>query len=255
MKITSPDSADSKNGIHGYFHLCCDKNNSDRKLTYLYCNRFRKKSNPWAKSQNLKQHAQIPNFVWFTWYGCCARLAPMESERQNEGTGRRQLILVSQAGIFLAVLLALQLVGLPNPVTGTLVNALLLFVLLRLGARYAMMLGILSPIGGIVSGHLPAPLYPVLPVIMTGNLLMLAGYYMVQRLPAPVRYSLPAIAKALVIWGAGSMIVNFLKLSDQVQWLFMPIATMQFFTAAIGMFVGEKFYNAVSQHDKAAAGN
>ncbi|PKL48140.1 MAG: hypothetical protein CVV42_10805 [Candidatus Riflebacteria bacterium HGW-Riflebacteria-2] len=179
----------------------------------------------------------------------------MENERQNEGKGRSQLVLVSQAGIFLAVLLAVQLIGLPNPVTGTLVNALLLFVLLRLGTRYALMLGILSPIGGIVSGHLPAPLYPVLPVIMTGNLLMLAGYFMTLRLPAPVRYSVPAVAKALVIWGAGSMIVSFLKLGDQVQWLFMPVATIQFFTAAVGMFLGEKFYNAVGQHDKAVTGH
>lgn len=179
----------------------------------------------------------------------------MENERQNDGRGHSQLVQVSQAGIFLAVLLAVQLVGLPNPVTGTLVNALLLFVLLRLGARYALMLGILSPIGGIVSGHLPAPLYPVLPVIMTGNLLMLAGYFIIQRFPALLRYALPAVAKALVIWGAGSMIVSFLKIEGKVQWLFMPIATMQFFTAAIGMFIGEKFYNAVSQNDKAAAGN
>jgi len=179
----------------------------------------------------------------------------MENERQNTVTSRSRLAQVSQAGIFLAVLLAVQLVGLPNPVTGTIVNALLLFVLLRLGARYALMLGILSPIGGIVSGHLPAPLYPVLPVIMTGNLLMLAGYFILQRFPAPVRYSAPALAKALLIWGAGSMIVSFLKLGDKVQWLFMPVATIQFFTAAIGMFVGEKFYNAVSQHDKTAAGN
>jgi len=178
----------------------------------------------------------------------------MENQQQNTASGRSQLAQVSQAGIFLAVLLAVQLVGLPNPVTGTLVNALLLFVLLRLGARYALMLGILSPIGGIVSGHLPAPLYPVLPVVMTGNLLMLAGYFMTIRLPAPVRYSVPAAGKAFLIWGAGSVIVSFLKLGNQVQWLFMPVATIQFFTAAIGMFVGEKFYNAVSQHDKAAAG-
>ncbi|HAE39874.1 MAG TPA: hypothetical protein DCG57_14790, partial [Candidatus Riflebacteria bacterium] len=64
----------------------------------------------------------------------------MQNEPAIQFRGSSQLVQLSQAGIFLAVLLAVQLVGLPNPVTGTLVNAILLFVMLQLGPRFALML-------------------------------------------------------------------------------------------------------------------
>lgn len=171
----------------------------------------------------------------------------MENHQQARIVASSQLVQISQAGIFLAVLLAVQLIGLPNPITGTLVNALLVFVLLRLGARYAFMLGILSPLGGIISGHLPAPLYPIMPVIITGNLLMLGFCFLLRHLHALVRYTVPAAVKALVIWGAGSTIVSFMQLGDKVKWLFIPVMAIQFFTAVAGIFFGEKLSNATQQ--------
>ncbi|MBU1106946.1 MAG: hypothetical protein KKB51_09790 [Candidatus Riflebacteria bacterium] len=160
---------------------------------------------------------------------------------------RTPLVIVSQAGVFLAVLLAVQMLGLPNPVTGTLVNALLIFIMLNLGARYAVMLAILSPVGGIISGHLPAPLYPLLPVIMSGNVLLLAIYALLRNLPALVRYVVPAAIKGIMIWGAGVMIIDSLKLSDKVQWLILPVLGIQFFTAAAGLLLGEKLFAAFSR--------
>ncbi|EKD80972.1 MAG: hypothetical protein ACD_39C02064G0001 [uncultured bacterium] len=155
---------------------------------------------------------------------------------------RAQLIQISQAGIFLAVLLAVQLLSLPNPVTGIMVNALLTFVLLHLGTRYALMLAILSPVGGIISGHLPAPLYPLLPVIMCGNILMLAGYSFMRKLPALGRYFVPAALKGTMIWGAGNLIIEFLKIEANIQWLILPVLGIQFFTAALGLLAGEKLF-------------
>lgn len=171
----------------------------------------------------------------------------MEKHQQARVSASSQLVQISQAGIFLAVLLAVQLVGLPNPITGTLVNALLIFVLLRLGVKYAFMLGILSPLGGIVSGHLPVPLYPVVPVIITGNLLMLGFYFLLRNLHVLVRYAVPAAVKALVIWGVGGAIVSFMQLGDKVKWLFVPVMAIQFFTAIAGIFFGEKLYHATRQ--------
>ena len=172
----------------------------------------------------------------------------MQNEPAIQFRGSSQLVQLSQAGIFLAVLLAVQLVGLPNPVTGTLVNAILLFVMLQLGPRFALMLGILSPLGGIISGHLPAPLYPVMPVIMAGNLLMLSCCFFLRNRHALARYLIPAAAKAFIIWSAGSAIVSFMQLGETVKWLFIPVMAIQFFTAAVGIFVGEKLFAATSRN-------
>lgn len=169
----------------------------------------------------------------------------MENEQPTQSRVSSQLIQLSQAGIFLAVLLAVQLLGLPNPVTGILVNALLTFVLLHLGTRYSLMLAILSPLGGIVSGHLPAVLYPLLPVIMCGNILMLAGYSLMRNMPAVARYAVPAAFKGAVIWVAGMMIIEFLKIAANAQWMIAPVLGMQFFTAAVGLLAGEKLFAAI----------
>lgn len=175
------------------------------------------------------------------------KLLNMNNNQKTQLHGRTQLVAVSQTGIFLAVLLAVQLLGLPNPVTGILVNALLTFVLLHLGTRYSLMLAILSPLGGIVSGHLPAVLYPLLPVIMCGNILMLAGYSLMRNMPAVARYAVPAAFKGAVIWGAGMMIIEFLQIAASAQWLIVPVLGVQFFTAAAGLLAGEKLFAAISR--------
>ena len=64
----------------------------------------------------------------------------METTHEDNVASRQKLAVAARTGIFLAVLLAVQLVGLPNPVTGTIVNAIFIFVLLYNGLRHALIL-------------------------------------------------------------------------------------------------------------------
>lgn len=155
---------------------------------------------------------------------------------------RNNLVEVAQAGVFLAVLMAVQLVGMPNPVTGTLVNSILIFTSLRLGLRYALMLATLSPIGGMIAGHLPAPLYPVAPVIVCGNYLLVFLYRLLLRNHMIVRLFFPALVKGMLIGLAGVVIVKVLNLGSTVNWLLAPVLGLQFFTALAGILMGEKFF-------------
>ncbi|GEM_PF-750391 len=159
----------------------------------------------------------------------------------------QQIVVLARTGLFLAVLMAIQLVGLPNLLTGILVNAILIFVLLMSGLRHALFLGLLSPIGGIISGHLPAPLYPVLPVIICGNFVFVAACQLMTRLGAalPVRCLLPAFLKALIIGLAGYLVVKMVGATNQANWLLLPVLGIQFFTAFGGLLAGERFFQVL----------
>ncbi len=169
----------------------------------------------------------------------------METTHEDNVASRQKLAVAARTGIFLAVLLAVQLVGLPNPVTGTVVNAIFVFVLLYNGLRHALILAFLSPLGGIVSGHLPAPMYPVLPVIVCGNFALIGLYFIFSGGSMPLRLVLPALAKGLIIGVAGYKIVQILDLMETAKWLLMPVLGIQFFTAVAGLFVGERLFQSL----------
>ncbi|HAE40276.1 MAG TPA: hypothetical protein DCG57_16820, partial [Candidatus Riflebacteria bacterium] len=83
---------------------------------------------------------------------------------------------------------------------------------------------------------------------MAGNLLMLSCCFFLRNRHALARYLIPAAAKAFIIWSAGSAIVSFMQLGETVKWLFIPVMAIQFFTAAVGIFVGEKLFAATSRN-------
>lgn len=151
-----------------------------------------------------------------------------------------RLRMLTSAGVCLAVVLALQILGLPNPVTGVAVNAVFVFLIHYMGMPAALIVGLLSPVGGLISGHLPAILYPVLPAIIAGNLVFIAFYGMSKERFWLIRYFLPSAAKGGLIYWLGSAIIAWLDIADKAQWLITPILGLQFFTAFVGILIGER---------------
>lgn len=153
---------------------------------------------------------------------------------------RSRLQNISLTGLSLALILALQIVGLPNLLTGIAVNAIFVFMVGYSGSRPALFIGLLSPVGGFFSGHLPAIMYPIIPVIMAGNLLFIAAYAGLKKYFWLPRLLLPALVKALFIFALGMALINWLEIAGQVKWLIVPVLGIQFITALIGIFLGEK---------------
>ncbi|NCB39686.1 MAG: hypothetical protein EOM80_13060 [Erysipelotrichia bacterium] len=176
----------------------------------------------------------------------------MQNHLITQESLRSRLVAISQAGVFLAVLLAVQLIGLPNAITGVVVNGIFIFVLLQLGLRYAMMLALLSPIAGIISGHLPTPMYPLLPIIVCGNALLVLFYFLLRGYRDLLRIILPAFVKAVVIGGAGYIVIHILELTEGAKWLALPVLGLQFFTAAAGIVLGERLFSAFCKNSDAA---
>lgn len=72
-------------------------------------------------------------------------------------------------GILTAITLAVPFLGLPQPVTGPLVNAMLIMTAVILGPTGGSILGALTPVMALIRGQLPAPLAAMVPLIMAGN--------------------------------------------------------------------------------------
>jgi len=76
---------------------------------------------------------------------------------------------------FIAMTLAVELIGLPQPVTGPFVNLMLVLTTLILNAYAGTILGFVTPLLGLLRGQLPAPLAPFVPFIMLGNAGLVLG--------------------------------------------------------------------------------
>ena len=83
----------------------------------------------------------------------------------------------STFAILLGVSVVAPMLGLPQLFTGTLVNAALIVAVVLLGPRAAVSIGILPSVFAVMSGQLPAPLVPLVPLIMLGNVLLVVVFH------------------------------------------------------------------------------
>ncbi|MEW6710531.1 MAG: hypothetical protein AB1403_11965 [Candidatus Riflebacteria bacterium] len=150
-------------------------------------------------------------------------------------------------GLTLAVVLAVQMIGLPNILTGVAVNAVFIFLTGYLDFRSALVVGFLSPVGGFFSGHLPAAMYPLIPVIMVGNVAFVSLYSILKNRHWLLRFIAPSLVKSLLIFAAGIGLIKWLAIGEQVKWLVMPVIGIQFFTALAGIFIGERICDQLGE--------
>lgn len=109
----------------------------------------------------------------------------------------------------LAAALAITNMGLPQYVTGPLVNALLLLTLEWCGLGQAMVVGMVTPVGAALRGILPLPLWVMMPFIAVGNAALVGMFALLRKrsrllalvAAAVVKFAwLYAAVTALVVW-------------------------------------------------------
>lgn len=144
---------------------------------------------------------------------------------------------LARTAILLALTLAFQMMGLPQPVTGPAVNAMLLLSGTYVGAFGGIVIGLLTPVIAFARGILPPPLAPMIPFIMLGNAALVILYLLLRNMLGK-RY---IGCGAAIICGA---VVKFLILSSAVRFIVSvtpPVAKAmqipQLFTAIVGGIV------------------
>ena len=77
---------------------------------------------------------------------------------------------ILRGSIFLAAALVIQYIRMPQIFTGTLINAILFLTLVFAGLPSAAIVGLMTPLLAFAVGILPAPLAPIIPVVMLANI-------------------------------------------------------------------------------------
>lgn len=75
----------------------------------------------------------------------------------------------ARLSILISLTFVIQFAGFPQPITGTLVNFMLIFTAQFLGIIAAIILGMLTPFIALLIGHLPPILFVMTPFIVIAN--------------------------------------------------------------------------------------
>ena len=150
-------------------------------------------------------------------------------------------------GIMLAVIIALQAVNLPNILTGIIVNSILVFVSLFSGLKSAVVLCLLSPFCGFITGHVPMVMYPVLPMIALGNSLLVFVLSKLVKKNIFLQLLIPAFIKAVVIGIGGLILLHIFLPGELTKFIWFSVLGIQFFTAVPGIFIGIKLADRCSK--------
>ncbi len=153
-------------------------------------------------------------------------------------------------GIMLAVIIALQAINLPNLLTGIIVNAILVFVYLYVGIKSAIILCLLSPFCGFITGHVPVVMYPVLPMIAIGNSLLIISLNILKNKSIWLKILIPSLIKAFIIGFGGLLLINSFIPNKINDFLKFSVLGIQFFTAIAGIYLGIKLSTNKSINNK-----
>jgi hypothetical protein len=108
--------------------------------------------------------------------------------------------------ILLGVSVLTPMLGLPQLFTGAVVNAALLVSVVLVGPRAAISIGVLPSLFAVMSGQLPAPLAPLVPLIIVGNTLLVLVFERVRQRGWWLGTVAAATAKFCWLFGATSLL-------------------------------------------------
>lgn len=151
---------------------------------------------------------------------------------------------ITRTALILALALTVQLLRFPQPITGPIINALLLLAVMLIGPGAAVIIGCLTPGIAWIVGILPPMLGPLVPFIMLANTLLSLVFFQFfqrssrtswfplaaanQRFRSKLRpltmltlgAAIAAFAKFGLLWWVSRSLVDYLYL---LGWLKAPI--------------------------------
>ena len=88
---------------------------------------------------------------------------------------------ITRLVLLISLTLAITLAGLPQPVTGPLVNTMLLLTTMLLDMTGGIILGLITPGTAAIRGQLPPILAPMVPFIMLGNVIIVVVFAVIVK--------------------------------------------------------------------------
>jgi len=157
----------------------------------------------------------------------------------------KKTLFISRLSLLVSLTLIIQIAGFPQPITGPLINAMLLITTSLIGCIGGVTLGCLTPIIAILRGQLPPILASLVPFIAVGNSILVIVFFIVNyRLKIKVnqirRFQVyfaifsAAVAKFLFLVSTVKIIFPLILMHQVPQKYITLLMIPQLFTALIG---------------------
>jgi len=121
-----------------------------------------------------------------------------------------------------------------QPITGSLINMFLVLAVFTIGFRGAILLGIMPSFFALASGLLPPFFIPMVPFIITGNIILIAVYHYLGRKNFGATIIAAGFAKFLFLFASASLLISFMPEGKQALPLISMMGWAQFLTAVSG---------------------
>jgi hypothetical protein len=137
------------------------------------------------------------------------------------------LTAIGRWGLSIGAAIAITNLGLPQAVTGPLVNALLILTVEWGSVSQAICVGMVTPMGAALRGILPLPLLVMIPFISLGNAILAGSYGFLRQRNRWLGLAVGASAKALFLYSTSMVMVArpfHLEMGGRDQAVVMPEA-------------------------------
>ena len=154
----------------------------------------------------------------------------------------RKAEMISRLGLLTALTIVIQIAGLPQPVTGPLINGIIILTVLWIGPLPAIALGCLTPLAALIRGQLPPVLMPMLPFIMLGNTVYALTFFILSLIIAGKKTTLLKSLPGLTVASALKTLLLYLGAT----WMIPLIFVREIPRAAVVMMSFPQFLTAVA---------
>lgn len=141
---------------------------------------------------------------------------------------------LTRTGVLLALTLAIQLLKLPQLITGTGINALLLITLMTVGPIQAITIGVITPLVALMVGIMKPPMAPALPFIMLANAVIILVFHTFRNKNKYLGMVAAGFCKFVVLFGATKLVLSSILPPPIAEKLAVTFGITQFFTALAG---------------------
>jgi hypothetical protein len=134
---------------------------------------------------------------------------------------------LTRGALFIGMAMAIPNLGLPQSITGPLVNALLILTVEWGSVNQAIIVGMVTPVGAALRGILPLPLLVMIPFICLGNAILVSLYGLLRPWNRWLALAVAAVAKTLFLYGTMLVFVArplHLEMGGKEQSVMMPHA-------------------------------
>lgn len=135
--------------------------------------------------------------------------------------------------------------GYHQAIAGPIINATLFVSVILLGTQNAILIGLIPSLIALSYGLLPAVLAPMIPFIMTGNVILILCFGFLKEKNFWLGIISASILKFLFLFGTSSIVVDLLLKKEIASKVAMMMSYPQLFTALAGGIIAYLFLKSI----------